>query len=610
MPEKDAIFEGITVEKAIENGLKILGAAEAEVEITVIEKGNPGYMGLFSTPAKVSIKLKNTAPKQFVRSTLPGTDSYYRLTIADNNLFIITYPHSGHGKPLNPDSISQEIRNNGFRSIETAAIKSACLPQSFGIPVRIGGKPPANVPLSKDCTAHVTIGKNKMSATIEVKPPFNGGAEVSEKILMDAIAKAGIKTFPDTQKLFKIINEKIYNTPIIIASGQDPVQPEDGRIKWMHDVESQKIEITIDDSGNVDYHKILKINTVDAGEILCEKIGSLPGKDGFNIFQELIPAKPAKTVNLTAGKNCEITIDGNFIKSLVKGQLIIKKDVPQVLPIYEVRGDVDFSTGNIDFNGSVVIHGTVLEGFSVKAEGNIEIQKTLNDAKIEAQGNVILAGGFISKKDGIIKAGGKIGARFIQGGMVYADDEIIVENAIMHANVISGTQIIVKGKKSSIIGGYIFASEYVEAASIGTEKGTKTVIEVGTDILKEQEMIRIDKEISQINEYIKKLMISINVLKDLSYKAPHKFTMAQGKVLEKSQETKKNLEQKIAALDEQKKELYNEIISNQKGKVTATKSFYPGVSIIIKKHFKYDINDTIKSSALGIENDQIKIMPI
>jgi len=227
-----------------------------------------------------------------------------------------------------------------------------------------------------------------------------------------------------------------------------------------------------------------------------------------------------------------------------------------------------------------------------------------------AGGNVILAGGFISKKDGIIKAGGKIGARFIQGGMVYADDEIIVENAIMHANVISGTQIIVKGKKSSIIGGYIFASEYVEAASIGTEKGTKTVIEVGTDILKEQEMIRIDKEISQINEYIKKLMISINVLKDLSYKAPHKFTMAQGKVLEKSQETKKNLEQKIAALDEQKKELYNEIISNQKGKVTATKSFYPGVSIIIKKHFKYDINDTIKSSALGIENDQIKIMPI
>lgn len=51
-------------------------------------------------------------------------------------------------------------------------------------------------------------------------------------------------------------------------------------------------------------------------------------------------------------------------------------------------------------------------------------------------------------------------------------------------------------------------------------------------------------------------------------------------------------------------------MGNQKGKVAAIKSFYPGVSVIIKKHFKYDIKDEIKTSALGMENDQIRIMPI
>ena len=48
-----------------------------------------------------------------------------------------------------------------------------------------------------------------------------------------------------------------------------------------------------------------------------------------------------------------------------------------MFPVYVVPGDVDFSTGNIDFIGSVKVMGSVRNGFSVKAEGNVEIMGRL-----------------------------------------------------------------------------------------------------------------------------------------------------------------------------------------------------------------------------------------
>ena len=52
-------------------------------------------------------------------------------------------------------------------------------------------------------------------------------------------------------------------------------------------------------------------------------------------------------------------IDGLF--TLTGGETI------NVFPIYEVNGDVDYHTGNIDFVGTVVIRGNVLTGFRIRA---------------------------------------------------------------------------------------------------------------------------------------------------------------------------------------------------------------------------------------------------
>ncbi len=636
MSEIRNIFEGETKQKAIDKGLKALGLSIADVDVSVIEEGSSSFLGFFGKPYKVELKFKSKGEEMKVEkeetesdgseksdeggslksddepARIPPVDAYYRLSIIEDSLYITVTGPQGAGRILKAEKIIEEIRKAGLKQFESEAVKQAASHAFHGTPVKIC--PPSSIPagfkLVRDCNLRLVVDKSKMSVSLTCDPPFNGGEDISVAKIQMALSNSGIKVPPDYAVINDMVKSKKYDEAVVIAAGKQPTAGEDGYIKWNFETESKKIEIEIDDKGNVDYHKILKINTVNAGEIIGEKIDPVAGIDGFNVYNEPIKAKALKSAKMAKGKNVDITVDGYFFKALISGQLIIKNGIPSVVPLFEVKGDVDYSTGNIEFNGSVIVHGTVLDGFIVKSEGNIEIKKTVNAAILEAKGNIILAGGFIGKENGSIKAGGKIGARFIQGGVIYSEDEIIVENNIMHSNVTSGKQVVVKGRKAAIVGGRVFASEYVEAQTIGAPAGTKTNIDVGVDILKEQEIQRIDAEITQTAGYIQKIIISIDTLNNLKFKNPQKFSEAQEQILQKSIVTKETLTARATELEEQKSALCAEIVGSQKGKVVALNLFFPGVFITVRKHFKYDIKDTIKCSAIGISDGDIRILPI
>ena len=403
MSEERKIFEGDTKQKAVEKGLNSLGVSLSEVEVILVQEGSPSFLGFFGKPFKVELKLKSAdnvdnageggqdsetpggaeAPAKpgaaEEQPKVPPVDGFFRISIIEDSMYIVVTGPQGAGRPLKADKIMEELRKAGLKQFESDAVRQAATAAFHGTPVKIC--PPASIPLNfklvRDCNVRVTIDKGKMSASVLCEPPFNGGEEMSVGIIQMALSNSGIKVAPDYEAINKIVSSKKYDEAVVAAFGKQPVAGKDGYIKWNFETESKKIEIEIDDKGNVDYHKILKINTVNAGEIIGEKIDSVPGVDGFNVFNEPIKAKAPKDAKMVKGKNVDITTDGYFFQAIISGQLIIKNGVPAVVPLFEVKGDVDYSTGNIEFNGSVVVHGTVLDGFIVKSEGNIEIKKPL-----------------------------------------------------------------------------------------------------------------------------------------------------------------------------------------------------------------------------------------
>lgn len=76
--------------------------------------------------------------------------------------------------------------------------------------------------------------------------------------------------------------------------------------------------------------------------------------------------------------------------------------------VYEIKEDVSLKTGNIDFNGTVIIRGDVPTGFSIKASGDILIDGLVEAAHIEAKGSVTIVKGIVGSRTGGIIAGGKM----------------------------------------------------------------------------------------------------------------------------------------------------------------------------------------------------------
>lgn len=60
---------GKTVEEAIQQALKLLGATRDQVEVEILESGAPGIFGIGAEPAKVRVTLKNS-PVIFVKGLL------------------------------------------------------------------------------------------------------------------------------------------------------------------------------------------------------------------------------------------------------------------------------------------------------------------------------------------------------------------------------------------------------------------------------------------------------------------------------------------------------------------------------------------------------------
>lgn len=65
-----SVFEGNTVEEAIQNGLQQLGLAKDEAEITIIEDAKKGFLGFGKKAAKVSVTALAKVKPELVEETL------------------------------------------------------------------------------------------------------------------------------------------------------------------------------------------------------------------------------------------------------------------------------------------------------------------------------------------------------------------------------------------------------------------------------------------------------------------------------------------------------------------------------------------------------------
>lgn len=170
-------------------------------------------------------------------------------------------------------------------------------------------------------------------------------------------------------------------------------------------------------------------------------------------------------------------------------------DVDDVLHLDKV----DFSTGHIQFPGTVIVHGTVADGFDVQAEGDVVVEKSVGSVHIRAGGDIRLLEGIVGRRDASLIAQGEVLSNFVQEASVFARGNIIIAEGALNSRLVSGGDVQIEDGRGELIGGECICSGSLRANRIGSRLETLTRITLGIDPDTLEQLRALDSELIERN---------------------------------------------------------------------------------------------------------------
>lgn len=458
---------------------------------------------------------------------------------------------------------------------------------------------------SKNGEAYIYLDKDKMKAYLEITSPQGEGVPCDIEKAKAALNEAKVVFGIDEAKLQEALQERNWGEKILVAEGRPTIDGKDAIINLKYSATDKKLAPTENEKGNVDYREMGLICNVQKGEVLAERTPPVPGVSGMDVQgRELLP-RAGKDFILPRGKNTVCNEDNTRLYSVIDGHVSMIDRKLTVQAVFELNGDVDYSSGNIDFVGNVIIRGSVTSGFTVKAAGNIEISGFIEGAEVIAGGSIQVKGGIKSSYKGIVKAAESITARFVENSKLEAGRDILVREAIMQSYVKAGGNIIVSDRKATIVGGLIQAAHTVESKIIGSQLATQTIIEVGVNPYHREEYQTLMKVRNELKKHLDNLSNNLQAFQRAGLSPqdmPEKKRLALIGMLDEFKKIKQELgehEVRIKLLEEE----FQRISS---ARIRALEVAYPGVKITIGTAI-YSINDTTKYAQFILEDGEVRL---
>lgn len=398
-----------------------------------------------------------------------------------------------------------------------------------------------------------------------------------------------------------------YYNETLIAAGDPPKQGENGSIKLAHrldDAHQRPIETA---DGKVDLKEVSRINNVQRGQLIAERIAATEGKEGKGVTGIVLPGKNGKEARFKVGKNVVLNSEQTAMYAAIDG-LITKTDNDKinVFPVYEVNGDVDYRTGNIDFVGTVVIRGNVLTGFRVKAAGDIRVIGGVEGAELESEGSIEITGGVMAGDKGFLKANRNIKLSFVQDGRLIAGENITVSQSIMHSHLKAGKSVVCSGAKGLIVGGIVQAGERVAARTIGNTMSTATSIEVGVLPELRTELQELRTSIRQLTDSLDKTDKALSLLDQLA--SAGQLSDDKLALRLKLGATKRQTNDQIDSKRERILEIEKALEDTDFARVDVANVCYGGSKIVIGRYTRF-VKDSTKRCCFRLQDGDVTIIP-
>ncbi|MCB1193459.1 MAG: DUF342 domain-containing protein [Leptospiraceae bacterium] len=480
------------------------------------------------------------------------------------------------GRPVSVRQVVEKLKLFGIENFDQAMIEKIVRSadgKEYKISEWTGGIP-------EDSKIEVEISNDKMKAYITIHPPKNGGSLYRYEEMLRDIRQQGIVHGIKESNLKEMVKNQSFLSKTLVAEGTPVTPSQNGYIKLLFDTSGQP-SLEEDHQGKIDFKNINIIQKVNVGSKIAERIEPVPGKMGQNVMGEIVDTDVEKPANWKIGTNCKLSEDEKFLISEIDGRPFVEKDGSIKVDEVCFLDKVDYSTGNIDFPGTIVIEGPIADNFEITSKGSIIIKKSVGKVFLKAGGDIVLSGGFMGRNGGLIESRSDIYAKFVEQGTMRAGKSIFIETAALHSQLTAGESIYIQTGRGELLGGDIVAGKQISVIKLGAVAETKTNVMVGIapDIV--EEMDRLKEDIAQKTDILKKVEQTMNTLKEKEVK--NLLSDEDKEMLKKLSDVQKKYQSLLAHV----KNDYTSLISNyepdENSYVEVEKFIYPKVNVSLGK---------------------------
>jgi hypothetical protein len=357
----------------------------------------------------------------------------------------------------------------------------------------------------RDADLVVTISDDRMKAFVTFIPAQGTGATIDVQEVRTRIEETGVVKGVDETRLLKALDfvarGKFFKN-LLVAEGRRPPPGEENRVTFHIRIATGRT-FTIQDDGRADFRAQDRITQVGKGVHLATvKPPPLEGLESWDVTGRPIPPPAGALTGLQAGRGVSAARqpDGSlFFYSDADGELVQNGTVISVQEVHTVAGDVDLTSGNVNFPGIVRVNGSVQPGFRVIAAGDIEVEETVDAALLSSEGSILIGRGI--KGEGgkaILRAKKDIISPFAEQAVLVAMENIHLKGACLRCQVKCNGKLLLESEKGNLVGGEVRARKGLAVQNLGAPAGVPTLVLFGQDYILKDSIEREEREVASI----------------------------------------------------------------------------------------------------------------
>ena len=292
----------------------------------------------------------------------------------------------------------------------------------------------------------------------------------------------------------------------LIAKGTAPEHGQDAHHEMLVDTYARSGIMRVD--GSIDFRNLDFLPEISSGQEIAIAHRPTQGKPGKNVHGEIIKGRDGAPAGIKAGKNVRAEeIDGEIhFYATEEGVLKFLRDELSVVDLLIIEGDINYKTGNLEFNGEIFIKGSVGPNFTISAESSITVAGNVESgATLMAKGNVTVGKGIIGRKTRVM-ALGNVQTQFVQDANVQCGRNIYLGNYANLAYLRAGARLKIDHatgpRGGAVIGGQTWAYRSVDICTAGTPDRTSTAINVGVSPDQAEKLEHLDMRLQEANKLV------------------------------------------------------------------------------------------------------------